>query len=194
MIPLPPAPALVAPQAEPALVEIARSGFDMKGTPFSRARLSLDVAGFRKAMAAPGRPGEDPMAKALRVLREGQVRFHIWQGWEIAVSGSRRREFNLQVVGGVWPQGVPPAMQRDLGRYLAYVTRDADIGQHWEFRGGGGRPLRGRYNDEPWTDLGRGAMTALIVGLYFEGGEAVPGTRVDFREGLRFLITPPAQR
>ncbi len=194
MIPLPPAPALVSPQAEPALVEIARSGFDMKGTPFSRARLSLDVAGFRRAMAGPSRPGEDPMAKALRVLREGKVRFHIWQGWEIAVSGTRRREFNLQVVGGVWPQGVPATMKKDLERYLTYVERDGDIGQHWEFNGGGGRPLRGRYNDEPWAELGRGAMTALIVGLYFEGGETVPGTRVDFRDGLRFLFTSPALR
>ncbi len=166
----------------------------MKGTPFSRARLSLDVPGFRRAMAGPGRPGEDSMAKALRVLREGKVRFHIWQGWEIAVSGTRRREFNLQVMAGVWPQGVPAGMKKDLERYLAYVERDGDIGQHWEFKGGGGRPLRGRYNDEPWAELGRGAMTALIVGVYFEGGDTVPGTRVDFREGLRFLFTPPAPR
>jgi hypothetical protein len=133
------------------------------------------------------------MAKALRVLREGKVRFHIWQGWEIAVSGSRRREFNLQVAQGVWPQGIPPEMKRDMDRYLAYVERDADIGQSWEFRGGGG-PLRGRYDQEPWKDLGRGPMTALIVGLYFEGPDTVPGTRGDFREGLKFLMAPPPPR
>ncbi|HJV22787.1 MAG TPA: hypothetical protein VJ570_08820 [Holophagaceae bacterium] len=189
MIPAP--PALVLAPREPVLVEIARSGFEMKGTPFSRARLSLDVPGFRRAMAGPGLPGEDDMAKALRVLREGKVRFRIWQGWEIAVSGRRRREFNLIVVNGLWPKGVPAAMQPSLQRFLALVDRDVDIGQQWEFEGGGGRSLRGRYNEEPWVELGRGPMTALFVGLYFEGPGTLPGTRVDFREGLHFLLEPP---
>ncbi|MBI3129916.1 MAG: hypothetical protein HYZ13_01025 [Acidobacteria bacterium] len=162
----------------------------MEGTPFSRARLSLDVAGFRRAMAGPGRPGETGMAKALRLLREGRVRFHIWQEWEIAVSGARRKEFNLLVVKGVWPRNVPKAMKPDLERYLKFAERDADIGQHWQFDGGGGRPLRARYNDDPWIELGRGSMTALIVGLYFEGPDTVPGTRRDFREALQFLLSP----
>ncbi len=189
---LPPSPPpLLAARTEAALVEIARSGFDMKGTPFSRARLSLDVVGLRKAMAAPPRAGEDRMAQALRLLREGKVRFHVWQDWEIAVSGARRKEFNLLVVKGVWPKGVPAAMNADLTRYLAYVERDVDMGQHWQFDGGGGRPLRGRYNDEPWIELGRGPMTALIVGLYLEGPASVPGTRGEFREGLQFLLNPP---
>ena len=187
----PPPPALQAPRPEAALVEVARSGFEMKGTPFSRARFSLDVVGFRRAMAGPGRSGEGPMAKALRVLREGKVRFHIWQGWEIAVSGTRRKEFNRLVMEGVWPEGLPAALKAVQDRYLAHVDRDVDIGQHWQFEGGGGRPLRGRYNEEPWVELGRGPMTALIVGLYFEGPTTVPGTRGDFREGLQFLITSP---
>ncbi|HJV89897.1 MAG TPA: hypothetical protein VJ623_06305 [Holophagaceae bacterium] len=189
MIPAPPALASV-PQ-EPVLVEIARSGFEMKGTPFSRARVSLDVQAFRRAMAGPGLPGEEPMAKALRVLREGRVPFRIWQGWEIAVSGRRRREFNLIVVNGLWPKGVPSDMKPALKRFLAFVDRDVDIGQHWDFEGGGGRPLRGRYNEEPWVELGRGPMMALFIGLYFEGPGTLPGTRVDFREGLRFLLEPP---
>lgn len=66
----PPPPPILAQRAEPVLVEIGRSGFEMQGTPFSRARLSLDVAGFRRAMAGPSRPGEEGMAKALRLLRE----------------------------------------------------------------------------------------------------------------------------
>lgn len=195
MILPPPLPALQAPRSEPVLVEIAKSGFEMKGTPFSRARLSLDVAGFRKAMAAAPRAGETRMAQALRLLREGKVRFHIWQEWEIAVSGTRRKEFNLTVVNGVWPGGVPAPLAADLKRYLVYVERDVDMGQHWQFDGGGGRPMRARYNEEPWIELGKGPMTALIVGLYLEGAPNVPGTRADFREGLQFLLNPaPAPR
>ena len=188
----PPPPPLQAPRHEPALVEIARSGFEMEGTPFSRARLSLDVAGFRRAMAGPDRPGEDRMDKALRVVREGRVRFHIWQEWEVAVSGTRREEFNLLVVNGVWPGGLPRAMKPGLERYLKFANRDVDVGQHWQFDGGGGRPLRARYDDEPWKELGRGPMTAFIVGMYLEGAATVPGTRADFREGLQFLLAPPS--
>ena len=191
-MPAPP-PALVqAPRAEPVLVEIARSGFEMKGTPFSRARLSLDVQAFRRAMAGPGRPGEDRMTKALRVLREGQVPFHIAQGWEIAVSGKRRREFNQLVVDGVWPKGIPSSMKGAFERYMAHSARSVDPGEFWEFEGGGGRPVRGHYDDEDWQTLGGGPMVTLVVGLYLDGPDTVPGTRVEFRAGLkRFLEAPP---
>ncbi len=187
LIPIPPAETLQIPR-DSRLQEVARSGFEMKGTPFSRARLEVDGAALRSAMAATGRPGEAHVDKALRLIREGKVRFHIFQTWEVSVSGARRKEFNLIILNGNWPQGVPAELRPTVDRYLQYVTRDVDQGMHWEFEGGGGRPLRGRYNEEPWVTLGGTPMVRLLTAMYLEGPDTLPGTRVDFRAGLKAFL------
>lgn len=180
-------PGVQAPPAPP-LREIARSGFEMKGTPFSRARLAVDPVALRRAMALPGRPGEAPLDRALRLFREGKVPFHIFQSWEISVSGARRKEFNLQVLNGNFPGGVPSELRPAVERYLNFVTRDVDQGMHWEFEGGGGRPVRSRYNGERWVTLGDGPMFRLLAAMYLDGPDTLPGTRVDFRAGLKALL------
>lgn len=192
LMPLPQPPALRAPQ-DAGLVEVARSGFEMKGTPFSRARLALAPAALRAAQAASGRAGETQVDLAIRLIREGKVRFRIFQSWETSVSGNRRKEFNLIIINGNWPQGVPAAMRPSVERYLQHANRDVDPGMHWEFEGGGGRPVRSRYNNEPWVTLGGATMVRLITALYLEGPDALPGTRVDFRAGLKAFLESPGR-
>jgi hypothetical protein len=187
LIPFPPI-AAVQEARDLRLQEVARSGFEMKGTPFSRARLEVDGAALRSALAATGRPGEVHLDRALRLIREGKVRFRIFQSWETSVSGARRKEFNLIIINGNWPQGVPPELKPAVDRYLQYVTRDVDQGMHWEFEGGGGRPLRARYNDEPWVTLGGPPMVRLVAAMYLEGADTLPGTRADFRAGLKAFL------
>jgi hypothetical protein len=177
--------------AQSPLLPVGESTFRMQGLTYSQARLEVDAEALRHAVArGPG--DEAPLAKALRALREGQVRFRVHQSWTVSVSGKRRREFNQLVVDGVWPKGIPSAMKGALARYMAHSERAVDPGEFWEFEGGGGRPIRSHYDDEEWKALGGGPMVTLIVGLYLEGPDTVPGTRVEFRAGLkRFLEAPP---
>lgn len=177
----------LAAQPLAPLVEVAESTFRMQGETYSLARFEVDAEGLRKAVAH-GPAGEDALARALRALREGQVRFRIHQTWTVSASAKRRREFNDLVVKGVWPEGLPRALQTPVARFLDHGTRAVEPGEFWEFEGGGGQPLRGHYNDEPWKVLGSHPMVAVVVGMYLGGPDALPGTRVEFRAGLkRFL-------
>lgn len=171
-------------QAQAPLSLVARSVYQVQGAVYSEARLEIDESAFKRALGT--RPsGSDLLPAAIAALRDGRVRFRVHQMWMLPISAKRRRELNQLVVEGVWPQGIPTSMAKALDRYLAFATRVVEPGQSWEFEGGGGQPVRGRYGDEPWTVFGKGPSVALIVGLYIDGAPTVPGTRKDFQRGLR---------
>ena len=179
--------ALGLPAQGPTYTRVAESVFEMKGQIFSRATLELDLPALRRCIAQPAVPSEDPLHRALRGLREGRVRFRIRQSWEVDVSGAQRRAFNAQVAGEIWAP-LPPFLRPALDRFLAWSDRSVNFGEAWEHESLGGGRLRSRYGAEPWRTWSDPGMTAVVAGLYLEGPDTTPGTRVAFRKGLVALL------
>lgn len=167
----------------PFYVEVARSGFEMKGEVFSLAILEVDQAALRRVVAQATVPSEEPLYRVLRGMKEGRIRFRIRQSWEVDVSGAQRRSFNEQVAGEIW-RPLPPALKAPLDRFLAWSDRSVNLGQFWEHEALGGGRMRSRYLEERWREWADPQMAALFVGLYLEGPDSTAGTRQDFRRGL----------